>query len=1000
MRTSLERAWLQRTLAALVLLLVLPLPEARGSYLHFESDPVRPLAISRDGRRLFVTNTSDNRLEILRITAAGLEQESAVFTGLEPVAVAVRGDDEVWVVNHLSDSVSVVDVRATPRVVRTLLVGDEPRDLLFAGRDGTRAFLTTARRGQNIPVDAALATASTPRALLWMYETANAGTSAGTPAQVLELFGDTPRALAASPDGGTVFAAIFHSGNQTVALGEPLVTPIVDALRASVPQIVLGPATNVDGIVAPPTGRIVRFDPATGEFRDVNGIPWTPFFPFSLPDLDVFEIDAHAATPALRRSHAHVGTVLFNMAVNPVTGLLYVSNGDARNEVRFEGTGILGGSTVRGRLSEYRISVIDPASGTLDAVHLNNHIDYRLDPASAASRGFAAHSLATPTQMAVSPDGERLWVAALGSGKVASLATRQLASSRFQANSADHVDITGGGPAGVVHDVARRRLYVYSRFANSVSVVDVSTTPGRELAVVPLSYNVEPASVRTGRRFLYDARLGSANGEASCSSCHVFGRTDDLAWDLGDPDASVLANNNVQAFVPLDQLRAFLGTAGLPRGFSLEHHPMKGPMLTQNLRGMANQGPMHWRGDRSGGRMRDDPASGDEVSAFLAFAGAFRSLLGSTSTPSDEQMRTFAEFVLQVPYPPNPVRELDDSLTPAQANGRRLFAEVRTASPDALGVPQQTCADCHVLDVAAGHFGTDGRTTFDGLPQMFKIPHLRHLVDRVGMFGEFGLPESLVPVGAQVRGYGFQNDGFVSSLFTFLGDETRGGVFRFPGDAAQRLAARRDLEAFLLAFDTELLPIVGQQVTLDATGPAARLLAHRQDSVGDRIALLRAQARIRVPRPACDLVVKGTIAGVPRGWLMTDVGDYLDDRGDRIGHEALAALANVPGQALTFTCVYPGGGRRMAIDRDDDGIPDGRQCGDVDDDGVAGLADARRLRQALVGAGSLRTMAKCNVVDARGEAVSQCTLADVVAIVRARQPGGAVLGQRCSAATT
>jgi hypothetical protein len=29
-------------------------------------------------------------------------------------------------------------------------------------------------------------------------------------------------------------------------------------------------------------------------------------------------------------------------------------------------------------------------------------------------------------------------------------------------------------------------------------------------------------------------------------------------------------------------------------------HPLKGPMTTQSLRGMANAGPMHWRGDRTG----------------------------------------------------------------------------------------------------------------------------------------------------------------------------------------------------------------------------------------------------------------------------------------------------------------------------------------------------------------------------------------------------------------
>ena len=100
----------------------------------FESGQVRPLALSPDGSRLFAVNTPDNRLEIFDVSAGGLTHAGAVPVGLEPVAVAARSDDEVWVVNHLSDSVSIVDVSASPaRVVRTLLVGDEPMDIVFAG---------------------------------------------------------------------------------------------------------------------------------------------------------------------------------------------------------------------------------------------------------------------------------------------------------------------------------------------------------------------------------------------------------------------------------------------------------------------------------------------------------------------------------------------------------------------------------------------------------------------------------------------------------------------------------------------------------------------------------------------------------------------------------------------------------------------------------------------------------------------------------------------------
>ena len=128
---------------------------AAPAYTLFESGQVRPLALSPNGQLLFAVNTPDSRLEIFRVHASGLTHLSSVPVGIEPVAVAARSNDEVWVVNHLSDSVSVVDVThpTRPTVTRTLLVGDEPRDIVFAGPSRTRAFITTAppRTGANIP---------------------------------------------------------------------------------------------------------------------------------------------------------------------------------------------------------------------------------------------------------------------------------------------------------------------------------------------------------------------------------------------------------------------------------------------------------------------------------------------------------------------------------------------------------------------------------------------------------------------------------------------------------------------------------------------------------------------------------------------------------------------------------------------------------------------------------------------------------------------------------
>src|SRR3569832_944712 len=121
------------------------LPASGNAYTLFESLQTRPLAMSPNGKLLFALNTPDNRLEIIHINNGALTPVGSISVGREPVAVAARTDNEVWVVNHLSDSVSIVklDTAFVASVSRTLLVGDEPRDIVFAGPNKSRAFITT-----------------------------------------------------------------------------------------------------------------------------------------------------------------------------------------------------------------------------------------------------------------------------------------------------------------------------------------------------------------------------------------------------------------------------------------------------------------------------------------------------------------------------------------------------------------------------------------------------------------------------------------------------------------------------------------------------------------------------------------------------------------------------------------------------------------------------------------------------------------------------------------
>jgi len=79
--------------------------------------------------------------------------------------------------------VSIFEVDPTnvtrSRVTRTLLGGDEPRDVVFAGTGRNRAFITCAHRGQNRPGDPQLTTPGIGRADVWAFDANNLGAALG-----------------------------------------------------------------------------------------------------------------------------------------------------------------------------------------------------------------------------------------------------------------------------------------------------------------------------------------------------------------------------------------------------------------------------------------------------------------------------------------------------------------------------------------------------------------------------------------------------------------------------------------------------------------------------------------------------------------------------------------------------------------------------------------------------------------------------------------------------
>src|SRR5262249_3821514 len=154
-------------------------------------------------------------------------------------------------------------------------------------------------------------------------------------------------------------------------------------------------------------------------------------------------------------------------------------------------------------------------------------------------------------------------------------------------------------------DKERSLLYVLNRFDETLSIVDLKTE--KEVGQIPVGFNPEPSNVRLGRQFLYDGAF-SAHGDISCASCHRNAHMDGIAWDLGNPIGKI------------DVVKSKNFSGGRDLTFNL--HPMKGPMITQSLRGIIGTEPLHWRGDRA--KLKD-------------FNGAFMSLLGGTRQLTDEE---------------------------------------------------------------------------------------------------------------------------------------------------------------------------------------------------------------------------------------------------------------------------------------------------------------------------------------------------------------------------
>ncbi|MGB0865324.1 MAG: beta-propeller fold lactonase family protein [Granulosicoccaceae bacterium] len=784
--------------------------------INFETPHVHPLALTPSGQKLLAVNTVANTLEVFDSTGGQLSWRDSIPVGHDPVTVRVRSEQEAWVVNKISDSISVVDLDLGT-VIHTLQTDNEPADVVFAAGQ-QRAFVSSGEKN---------------RVLVYSLSDLQAEP------QRLPLLMEEPRALAISPDGATVYVATFESGNATTALsGRPAAAATGSSAdivsRADGPYSGQNPAPNMGANFEP---ALTAGDPGvsslvvrrgdSGQWMDDNNRDWSNYISGSqaslsgrvngwdLPDYDL----AHINTQSLAITYSsRLMNINAAVAVNPGDGRVTLVGTDATNEIRFQ-------PNLNGKFLRVVYATVIPGQSP-EVADLNPHLDYSLTTLPADQR---AASIGDPRGVAWAPAGDRFFVSGMGSNNVVAVAADGSRLGRLEVQE---------GPTGLVLSADGDRAFVLSKFAGSVSEFDPETLQVRHSVSF---FDPTPESIKLGRPHLYNTHQGSGLGHLSCASCHVDARGDRLAWDLGEPN-------------------------GAPNSSA---HPMKGSMQTQSLVDIMRFPSFHWRGDRL---------------EMLDFNPTFTLLQGADSQLNGLEIAQLEGFLRTLYFPPNPYRNLDNTLS----EHVELPAGVGAATGNAVIGREKlnACIGCHS----------------NGLPRSN---------ESVALFGQSFIPQGYHGLYKRLGYNGASAQGSTSGF----------GAFHDGADGWMAVARSADHLAALMSFegpDNDLAPTQSRQDTHAAVGKQVTLAG--SSAVEQQVLL--AQMLELSSSPHLELIAKRGGEINRRGYLYLGDGQWQADFADeRVLHSTLVASADA-NHPVTFTLVVAGTGQRLALDRDLDGIYD------------------------------------------------------------------------------
>ena len=604
---------------------------AKIGHPSFLSPHSRPIALHGD--RVFVANTPADTVDVIDTRSRKVIHR--IDVGIDPVCIAVRPDGrEIWVANHVSDSVSVIDndessptylhVIATvqdlnPKTKATRF--DEPVGIAFANNQKAYVALSSENRIAVINVASRRVTKS-------LYITAQ-----------------DPRAIAVR--GDRLYVLPFESNNKTQLSG--------------------GAKDEIDG-------DLVTFDAwehsirvnnvlSIGHTTDIVKHP-------RVPDRDLYVFDTK--TDKFVTVVNTIGTLLYGMTLDS-KGNAFVAQTDARNDVNGRaGTKKHGLKELENRAFLNQITRIN-FDGDKSAPP--KFIDLEPLPPAHPKPGQA---LATPFAVQISKDDTTLFATASGSDKLFTVDTKT-------GKVLDRIAV-GSVPRGIAlgsdQNGKPTQAWVLNAVANNVSLVDVSNPKSLKLQATVTLQDPTHHAFKRGR-IAFNKAAASTTGTFSCASCHPDGHTDQLLWVLKTP--IVTGGNQImpRSTMPVRGLRDTApfhwdGIPGDPYGGNNSANVRSHVDPNCDIKVPESQ----TRHLIDGGLAATMATVGDETKNDEGKAGLL----------TKQERDDMAKFLLNVNYPPAQRRAYDNKLSQRAEDGFELFH----IKGNHEGKPKpNVCGNCH-----------------------------------------------------------------------------------------------------------------------------------------------------------------------------------------------------------------------------------------------------------------------------------------------------------------